>query len=215
MASILALHSFKFMRNKTLLLVTLLSLLTIASFYSSSCGSSEPSFTDRVKNIQNRSQTTSNGVKIWVENGASVSVEEKTAIEEGLNEVFNRARLRNYSAPLTLPEYTVAIMGNSERAPESGIWCYRLPAGAYAGTPWDLGGYILAAGATVFYSLDNPSEGNVMAIPDHKQTHTPEDLANLSRVVAYEAEHIILRHSDFPLWQATKVHTPTTGHPLF
>lgn len=215
MANILALHSFKLMRNKTLLLTIFLALLTITSFYSSSCGSSEPSFKERVKNIQNRSQTTPNGVKIWVENGASISTEEKAAIEEGLNEVFNRARGRNYSAPLTLSEYTVAIIAGSERAPESRVWCYRLPAGAYAGTDADLGGYILAAGSAVFYSMENPSEGNVMAIPDYRQTHTPEDLANLSRVVGYEAEHIILRHSDFPLWQITAVHTPTTGHPLF
>lgn len=168
----------------------------------------------RIRKIKNRSRATHGGVRLWIEDGADVSTAEADAIDAGLLEVFERARRRGYDRPLNLPDYTVAIMADSMRAPESGLWCYKLPAGQYKGTQWDLGGYILAAGETVFYSGLDP-EGNVIALPYYHGTNTPDDLASLSRVTGYEGEHVILFHCDPHRWQETAVHGQGQGHPIF
>jgi hypothetical protein len=148
------------------------------------------------------------GLNIWVEDIAAVTADEIRAIEQGLLNCFEKAEKAGYTMPLSLKEYSVAIVGDCMRAPESGIWCYKLPAGAYAGTEWDLGGYILAAGQVV---STTPPHGNVIVLPDHKGG----DLEQLSTIAMYEAEHIILYHSDREKFEQTQTHGVGTGHPLF
>lgn len=168
----------------------------------------------RIRKIKDRSRVTHGGVKLWIEKGADVSTAESDAIDAGFLELFERATAAGYDRPLNLSDYAVAIMAGSIRAPESRMWCYKLPVGAYKGTQWDLGGYILAAGETVFYSgLDG--EGNVIALPYYHNATSAEDLANLSRITGYEGEHVILFHCDPPRWNETSVHGVGQGHPLF
>jgi len=201
--------------TQAIVIIICLATLAVVVWYlrKKKIGAKPNDTASRVRRIKNRGRTTRGGVKLWIEDGADVTAAESDAIDNGLREVFSRALARGYDRPLNLTDYTVAILADSQRAPQSGVWSYKLPAGVYAGTEWDLGGYILAAGETVFYS--NDPEGNLIALPYHHGTNMIDDLANLSRVAAYEGEHIILFHCDYTLWQSTAVHGVGQGHPLF
>lgn len=161
----------------------------------------------RVFSIKDK-RTQASGLQIWVEQGAGISPAEIEAIERGLLRCFEKARVRGYDRPLHLDEYIVAIIADSERSPEAQIWSYKLPAGPYAGTEWDLGGYILAAGQMI---AGGEPYGNIIAIPDHHGT----DLDQLAEIAMYEAEHLIALHCDAELYEATKVHGQGQGHPIF
>lgn len=161
----------------------------------------------RVFGIKNR-QTLPSGMSLWVEKGVNQPTQaEILAIERGMMECFSRAHAVGYDRPLDLGAYIVAIV-ESIRAPESGIWSYKVPAGAYAATEWDLGGYILAAGQVI--SIGEP-HGNIIVLPDHHGT----DLDELARVAGYEIEHIVLAYCDADKFEATKIHGQGQGHPLF
>lgn len=148
-------------------------------------------------------RTRNSGLQIWRESSADTPFEgEMMAIERGITDAFTRARCEGFTHRLNLSEYIVVIMGQSERSPESHIWSYRLPAGPYAGSQWDLGGYILALGQVV-------SELYI-ALPDHHGT----DLDQLAEVAGYEAEHLILFDNDRERYHATMVHGVGEGHPL-
>lgn len=148
------------------------------------------------------------GLNIWVEAGAAIVPPEVDAIERGLKECFERAKKAGYDRPLNLSDYIVAIVGDCIRSPEGKIWSYKLPAGPYAGTSWDLGGFILAAGQMI--AAGEPF-GNIIVLPEHKGT----DFDQLSTIAGYEAEHIILCWCDGDKFEATKVHGTNAGHPLF
>lgn len=165
------------------------------------------SIEDRVFAIRDK-RTQASGLVIWVEHGAEISADEVEAIETGLTQCFAKARLVGYDRPLRLSDYIVAIIADSIRSPESETWSYKLPAGPYAGTEWDLGGYILAAGQMI--AVGEPY-GNIIAIPDHHGT----DFNQLAVIAMYEAEHIILAHCDGDKYEATKIHGQGQGHPLF
>lgn len=161
----------------------------------------------RVFAIKNR-QTLPSRLHLWIEKGVNQPTDaEVRTIENGMRECFERARAVGYDRPLDLGAYNVAIV-QSIRAPESGIWAYKVPAGAYAGTEWDLGGYILAAGQMI--SVGDP-HGNIIVLPDHHGT----DLDELARVAGYEVEHIVLAYCDGDRFEATKIHSAATPHPLF
>lgn len=162
----------------------------------------------RVLAITDR-RATASGMRVWVENGATVNALEITAIESGLARCFEKARLRGYDRPLNLSDYIVAIVGDCERSPESQIWSYKIPAtGDYKGSEWDLGGYMLIAGQVI--AIGEPF-GNIIALPEHQGT----DLEQLAEVTMYEAEHIILCFSSPDEYEATRVHGAGRGHPLF
>jgi hypothetical protein len=161
----------------------------------------------RVLAIKDR-RTVPSGLGIWVEDGADITYREIASIENGLLQCFAKARLRHYDRPLNLSDYIVAMVGDSARSPESHTWSYKIDAGAYAGSEWDLGGYILVAGQVI--AVGQPY-GNIIAIPDHHDT----DHAQLTEVTMYEAEHIILANCDEALYESTKIHGQGQGHPLF
>lgn len=165
------------------------------------------SIEDRVYAITEKRQSPG-GFELWIEKGADCSLREQSAIAKGLERCFDKARLVGYDRPLHCRDYTVAIIADSIRSPEAQIWSYKLPAGPYTGTEWDLGGYILAAGQMI--AAGEPY-GNIIAIPDHHGT----DLEQLQEIVMYEAEHIILAHCDGDKFEATKIHGQGQGHPLF
>lgn len=162
---------------------------------------------DRVFAIKNKVRSP-NGVHIWIESNANCTEPEMMAIEKGLNDCFAKARLRGYDRPLNLSDYIVAIIGDSERSPESQTWSFRIPPAQYKGTEWDMGGYILAGGQVI--AAGQPY-GNIIALPDHRGT----DLDELATVTMYEAEHVILSFCDGDLYEATKTHLNGQGHPIF
>ena len=76
-------------------------------------------------------------------------------------------------------------------------------AAQYAGTDYDQGGYIYAAGMVIAF---NPS---AFVIADHKS-----DLNRVSDVVRYEGEHLVLYHNDRRRYQQTADHSKGGGHPI-
>ena len=151
---------------------------------------------------------TANGLNIKIEKGAKCPPSDIDAMERGLTRCFEKARAVGYDTPFNLSAYTIVILGDAMRAPESQTLCYKLPAGPYAGTQWDLGGFILAAGQCVYIG---GATGNVIAIPEHNG----QDLEQLALISEYEAEHVILFYCDPAKFEATKVHGQGQGHPLF
>lgn len=165
-----------------------------------------PSIEDRVFSSTRRDRTPL-GVEIWLEGDARVTVSDKNRIDEGLSNCFERARRQGYTLALDHRQYKVCFLDNPERAPESGILSYRLPPGPYAGTEWDLGGYILAAGQMIMADYE---EGNLIALPEHNG----QDQDSLRTIADYETEHIVLCYNDGERYEATKIHGQGKGHPI-
>lgn len=165
-----------------------------------------PGIEDRVFSATRR-DITPLGVEIWLEGEAKVTLSDKNRIDEGLMACFQRARNAGYTLALDHRQYKVCFLENPERSPESGTLSYRLPAGPYAGTKWDMGGYILAAGQMIMADYE---DGNLIALPEHNG----QDQDSLRTIADYEAEHVVLCYNDGEKYEATKIHGQGQGHPL-
>ena len=145
---------------------------------------------------------TRDGCELWLEDG--VAHPDVQAIHRGMEYTFAKARCKGYTQALNISDYIVAIV-KSVLSP-SGVPCYKIPAGVYAGTEWDMGVYILVAGQML--TVGQPY-GNIIVIPDHKG----QMAESLETVVGYEVEHIVLCWNDGDEYERTKVHIGS-GHPI-
>jgi hypothetical protein len=143
--------------------------------------------------------------------GANVIAVEKPndamleAIDSGLTDLFAIARRHGYNKRLNYDAYTVFI-GNADRTKDSaGNYSpdIAVPAGQYAGSTYDQGGYIYAAGMVLAF---NPC---AFVIANHTK-----DLQRVSNVVRYEGEHLVLYYNDRNLYEATADHSKGGGHPI-
>jgi len=128
-----------------------------------------------------------------------------TAIDRGLTDLFAVARKNGYTRRLTYPEYTVYI-ANADRTKDSaGTYSPDIAVGAaqYAGTEYDKGGYIYAAGMVIGF---NPMS---FVIAEHTQ-----NLNRVSDVVRYEGEHLVLYYNDRRRYAETADHSRGGGHPI-
>jgi hypothetical protein len=159
----------------------------------------------RVKKIKDK-RVLPSGMTLLVEDGASISPTEITAIEAGMQECFERAGQQGYSHQVQLSDYTVAIFADCEW--HKGAWCYKIPTpDDYKGSVYDDNGVLWIAGQY----LNSWTDQNVIILPDYDGNN----LEVLSRVAGYEVEHVVLRYSDPVKYERTKVHTPEYPHPLF
>jgi hypothetical protein len=127
------------------------------------------------------------------------------AIDQGLTDLFAVARKNGYSRRLNYSDYSVYI-GRADRTTDyQGQYSpdIQIPVAQYAGTVFDKGGYMYAAGMVI--SLDPCAF--VMA------EHT-KDFQRISNVVRYEGEHLVLYHNDRPRFEATKDHSHGGAHPI-
>jgi len=127
------------------------------------------------------------------------------AIDDGLSGLFNIARRHGYTSRLDYPYYTVFI-ARADRARDSqGAYSpdIAVPAGQYAGSGYDQGGYVYAAGMVLAF---NPC---VFIIAEHER-----DMVRISNVVRYEGEHLILYHNDRALYEKTADHSRGGSHPI-
>jgi len=127
------------------------------------------------------------------------------AIDKGLTDLIAVARKNGYSKKLNYSDYTVFI-GMADRERDSdGKYSPAIAVGAaqYAGTDYDKGGYIFAAGMVI---SNNPLS---FVIAEHTS-----DFANVSNIVRYEGEHLVLYHNDRRRYEATKDHSQGGGHPI-
>ena len=128
-----------------------------------------------------------------------------SAIDRGFAELFAVAQRHGYRNRLSFGDYTVFI-GRADRTRDSsGQYSpdIAVPAMQYAGSYYDQGGFIYAAGLLLAV---NPS---AFVIAEHDR-----DVGRISNVVRYEGEHIILYYNDRALYQRTADHSRGGGHPI-
>jgi hypothetical protein len=127
------------------------------------------------------------------------------AIDQGFSELFAVAARRGYRARLNHRDYTVFI-GRPDRVKNSGGQYspdIAVSANQYAGSVYDQGGFVYAAGMVLAY---NPC---AFVIAEHDR-----DYGRIANVVRYEGEHIVLYHNDRSLYQRTADHSRGGSHPI-
>lgn len=128
-----------------------------------------------------------------------------TAIDQGFTDLFAIARKHNYRNHLNYSDYTVYIAKADRNRDSAGNYSPDIatPAGQYAGSIYDQGGFVYAAGQV----LGNSPSGFVFA--EHERS-----LDRVSDIVRFEGEHIVLYHNDRRLYQQTADHSQGGGHPI-
>jgi len=127
------------------------------------------------------------------------------AIDDGLTELFAVARRHGYGARLSYTDYTVFIARADRTRDSAGAYSPDIAVGAaqYAGSVYDQGGYIYAAGMVL------STEPCAFLIAEHER-----DFQRIANVTRYEGEHIVLYHNDRRLYEQTADHSRGGGHPI-
>jgi hypothetical protein len=127
------------------------------------------------------------------------------AIDTGLTDLFAIAKKNNYRNRLNYSDYTIFIAKadrtknfDKQYSPDIAV-----PANQYAGTIYDNGGFIYAAGMVMAY---NPC---AFIIAEHAK-----DYERVSNVARYEGEHLILYHNDRKRYNETADHSKGGAHPI-
>ena len=146
---------------------------------------------------------TSKGAKVYSVNKPDARL--LRAIDDGLTQLFATARKYRYSKRLNYSDYTIFIARpdrlkdiNNQYSPDIAVG-----AAQYAGSIYDKGGYIYAAGMVAAY---NPC---AFIIAEYTK-----DFQRAANVVGYEGEHIVLYHNDRRLFNKTLDHSKGGGHPI-
>jgi len=146
---------------------------------------------------------TPRGAQVYAVNPPSAAM--LNAIDRGLTDLFAVARKNGYNRGLNYSNFTVFI-GRADRTKDSsGRYSPDIALGAaqYAGSVYDQGGFIYAAGMVI-----SPGTGAFL-IAEHTR-----DMNRVSDVVRYEGEHIVLYNNDRRRFQATLDHSQGGGHPI-
>ncbi len=146
---------------------------------------------------------TPRGVRVFAR--SSPRPEVLQAIDNGFTELFQIARRHGYTRRLNYTDYTVFI-GRADRLKDSqGNYSpdVAVPAGQYAGSGYDQGGFIYAAGMVLTF---NPS---AFLIAEHDR-----QFQRISTVVRYEGEHLVLYYNDRALFNKTADHSKGGFHPI-
>jgi len=149
------------------------------------------------------SARTPKGASIYAVNRPSAAV--LNAIDKGLTDLFAVARKNGYRTRLNYADYTIYIAKADRTKNADGQYSPDFAVGAnqYAGSVYDQGGYIYAAGMVLAYT---PSS---FVIAEHAR-----DFERISNVVRYEGEHIVLYHNDRRRYNQTADHSKGGGHPI-
>lgn len=127
------------------------------------------------------------------------------AIDNGLQNLFAVARKNGYSRKLNYSDYTIFIAKADRTRDSAGNYSPAFAVGAaqYAGSVYDKGGYIYAAGMVLGF---NPA---AFVIAEHAG-----NLQGISDIVRFEGEHIVLYHNNRRLYNQTADHSQGGGHPI-
>ncbi|HKP72288.1 MAG TPA: hypothetical protein VJT82_05080 [Pyrinomonadaceae bacterium] len=127
------------------------------------------------------------------------------AIDDGLTDLFAVARRNGYRARLNYSDYNVFIARADRTRDSTGAYSPDMAFGAtyYAGSVYDRGGYIYAAGMVSTY---NPC---TLIVAEHER-----DFGRMANVVRYEGEHLVLYHNDRQRFQQTADHSRGVSHPI-
>ena len=127
------------------------------------------------------------------------------AIDKGLADLFAVAEENGYRKRLNYSDYTIFIakadrIQNKDKNYSPDI---AVNAAQYAGSVYDQGGFIYAAGMVL---SNNPC---AFVFAEHTK-----NFERVSEVVRYEGEHLILYHNDRRRYQKTADHSQGGGHPI-
>jgi hypothetical protein len=127
------------------------------------------------------------------------------AIDSGLSQLFAVARRRGYRARLSHAEYTVFIARADRTRNADGAYSPDIALGAaqYAGSVYDQGGYVYAAGMVL------SNEPAAFIVAEHDQQFN-----RIADVARYEGEHVVLYHNDRRLYSRTADHSRGGSHPI-
>lgn len=128
-----------------------------------------------------------------------------SAVDRGLTDLFAAARRNGYGRRLNYSDYTIFIARPDRTRDAAGRYSPDIAVGAaqYAGTEYDQGGYIYAAGMVAAF---NPS---AFVIAEHTS-----DFRRAAEVVRFEGEHLILYNNDRRRYSQTADHSRGGGHPI-
>lgn len=149
------------------------------------------------------SARTPHGANIYAVSRPSAAM--MRAIDRGLTDLFAVARKNGYRRHLNYSDYTIFIARADRTKDSAGQYSPDIAIGAaqYAGTIYDKGGYIYAAGMVISF---NPS---AFVIAEHTK-----DFDRVANVVRFEGEHLVLYYNDRRRYEATKDHSKGGGHPI-
>jgi hypothetical protein len=147
--------------------------------------------------------TTPRGAHVYAVNRPNAQT--LAAIDRGLSDLFVLAAQNNYRRRLNYSDYTIYIARadrtqNSDRRYSPDI---AVGAAQYAGTIYDKGGYIYAAGMVV------SNEPCSFIIAEHTK-----NFERVAEVVRYEGEHLVLYHNDRRRYNQTADHNLGVEHPI-
>jgi len=127
------------------------------------------------------------------------------AIDAGLSDLFEIARRNNYSKRLNYSDYTIFIARADRTKNSDNQYSPDIAIGAaqYAGSIYDKGGYVYAAGMVLAF---NPC---AFVIAEHTK-----NFLRVSEVVRFEGEHLVLYHNHRKLYNKTADHSQGGGHPI-
>lgn len=127
------------------------------------------------------------------------------AIDRGLGDLFAIARKNNYTKRANYADYTIFIAKADRTLDSSKNYSPDIAVGAaqYAGSVYDKGGFVYAAGMVLAYT---PC---AFVIAEHTK-----EFSRVSDVVRYEGEHLVLYHNDRALYNKTADHSKGGGHPI-
>ena len=127
------------------------------------------------------------------------------AIDNGLSELFSIARRNGYRSRLNHADYTIFIARADRTRNRNGAYSPDIALGAaqYAGSVYDQGGYVYAAGMVL------APEAGTFIVAEHER-----DFQRVANVARYEGEHIVLYHNDPRRYQQTLDHSRGGGHPI-
>jgi hypothetical protein len=146
---------------------------------------------------------TPKGARIYAVNQPSSRM--LNAIDQGLADLFAVARKNNYFKRLNYSDYTIFIAkaDRTKNADKHYSPDIAIPSAQYAGSIYDQGGFVYAAGMVLAFT---PC---AFVIAEHTK-----DLQRVSNVVRYEGEHLVLYHNDRPRYNKTADHSQGGGHPI-
>lgn len=127
------------------------------------------------------------------------------AIDSGLSELFAVARRNGFRARLNHSDYTVFIARPDRTRDRDGKYSPDIAVGAsqYAGSVYDQGGYVYAAGMVLAF------QPCAFVVAEHDR-----DFRRIHDVARYEGEHLILYHNDRRRYQETYDHSRGGSHPI-
>lgn len=127
------------------------------------------------------------------------------AIDQGLDDLFDAAARNGYRRRLNHSDYVIFIARADRRTNSDGQYSpdIAVPTGQYAGSVYDQGGFIYAAGMIIGY---NPL---AFVIAEHER-----DYQRAAEAVRNEGEHLVLFHNDRRRYNETADHSRGGGHPI-